>query len=166
MDLSAFLPSARGVLVPIEGWDPRLGEQYEHQAFVPHPLPSPALLSAVTYELIDKATSAVARLDQAVNSLPNPKLLNRPAIRREAQSTSALEGTFVAFTDVLEADFAEAGASPRPASYRPHLTTSCLTASTPSWTGSTRPQVRCFFGLPLRTTSSKRCTLSPTATDE
>jgi Fic family protein len=109
VELAAFLPSARGVLVPIDGFDPRFGEQYEHQAFVPYPLPTPALMSAETYELIDRATSAVARLDQAVNTLPNPKLLNRPAIRREAQSTSALEGTFVAFTDVLEADFADAG---------------------------------------------------------
>jgi hypothetical protein len=29
----------------------------------------------------------------------------RPTIRREAEDTSALEGTFAAFTDVLEADF-------------------------------------------------------------
>jgi Fic family protein len=32
-------------------------------------------------------------------------LLVRPAFLREAVSTSALEGTFAAFTDVLEADF-------------------------------------------------------------
>lgn len=32
-------------------------------------------------------------------------LLARPAIRREAVSTSALEGTYAAFDDVLEADF-------------------------------------------------------------
>lgn len=109
MDLEHFLPTARGQLVAIDGWDPRFGERYEHHAFVPDALPNPALLSAATYELMDKATSCVARLDQAVNSLPNPRLLNRPSIRREAQSTSALEGTFVALTDVLEADFIDAG---------------------------------------------------------
>jgi Fic family protein len=35
--------------------------------------------------------------------------LARPAIRREAVSTSALEGTYAALDDVLEADFLEAG---------------------------------------------------------
>jgi Fic family protein len=50
---------------------------------------------------------AVARLDQAVSQLPNPDLLVRPIIRREASSTSALEGTFADFDQVLEADFLE-----------------------------------------------------------
>jgi Fic family protein len=38
-------------------------------------------------------------------SSPHPALLARPAIRQEAVSTSALEGTYAAFDDVLEADF-------------------------------------------------------------
>jgi Fic family protein len=37
--------------------------------------------------------------------VPNPGLLARPAIRQEAVSTSALEGTYAALDDVLEADF-------------------------------------------------------------
>jgi Fic family protein len=37
--------------------------------------------------------------------LPNPSLLVRPAIRREAVSTSALEGTYATIGEVLEADF-------------------------------------------------------------
>jgi Fic family protein len=49
----------------------------------------------------------VARLDQAVSQLPNPDILVRPIIRREAVSTSALEGTYVAFDEVLESDFIE-----------------------------------------------------------
>lgn len=48
---------------------------------------------------------AVARLDEAVAQLPRPEILVRPIIRREATSTSALEGTYASFQDVLEADF-------------------------------------------------------------
>lgn len=49
----------------------------------------------------------VARLDQAVSQLPNPDILVRPIVRREATSTSALEGTYAPFDEVLEADFIE-----------------------------------------------------------
>ncbi|MEV0682677.1 Fic/DOC family N-terminal domain-containing protein [Nocardia sp. NPDC050378] len=41
--------------------------------------------------------------------LPNPDLLARPATRREAVSTSALEGTYATLSDVFEADFLERG---------------------------------------------------------
>lgn len=106
MDLEAFGTSGAGRLTPITGYDPRFAETYEHVAFVPAPLPSTLdTLTAEAYTAVIDASAAVARLDQAVSVLPNPRLLNRPAIRREAQSTSALEGTYVAFTDVLEADF-------------------------------------------------------------
>lgn len=52
-----------------------------------------------------KAAAALARADEAAGRLPNPSLVARPAIRREAVATSALEGTFAALTDVLEAEF-------------------------------------------------------------
>ncbi|WP_163572344.1 Fic family protein [Fodinicola feengrottensis] len=56
-----------------------------------------------------KAAMEVARLDQAVSQLPNPRILVlvRPVVRREAASTAALEGTYATFGDVLEADFLE-----------------------------------------------------------
>jgi Fic family protein len=50
---------------------------------------------------------ALGRLDAATNRLPNPRLLVRPALRLEAVSTSALEGTYATLTDVLEGDFVE-----------------------------------------------------------
>lgn len=50
----------------------------------------------------------MARADQASSLLPNPSLLARPAARREAVSTSALEGTYAFLADVFEADFLEA----------------------------------------------------------
>jgi Fic family protein len=52
-----------------------------------------------------RAAMAIARLDEALFQLPNPKLLVRPFVRREAVSTSALEGTYAAFDEVLEAEF-------------------------------------------------------------
>jgi Fic family protein len=53
------------------------------------------------------AAMALGRLDAATNRLPNPRLLVRPALRLEAVSTSALEGTYATLTDVLEGDFVE-----------------------------------------------------------
>ncbi|HWK25120.1 MAG TPA: Fic/DOC family N-terminal domain-containing protein [Solirubrobacter sp.] len=53
---------------------------------------------------MNAATAALARLDGAARLIPSPALLRRPALRREAQSTSALEGTYAPFADVLAAD--------------------------------------------------------------
>ena len=50
---------------------------------------------------------SVGRLDFAVKRLPDPGLLVRPALRREARSTSALEGTYATLEEVLEADYVE-----------------------------------------------------------
>ncbi|MEU5934091.1 Fic/DOC family N-terminal domain-containing protein [Micromonospora sp. NPDC047187] len=109
MDLQAFASSPAGVLVPISGHDARYDEPYDHKAFLPNPLPSQIDLAQETFRDLTASTAAVARLDQAAIRLPNPMLLARPAIRREAVSTSALEGTYAALDDVLEADFLEAG---------------------------------------------------------
>lgn len=53
---------------------------------------------------VTRAESALARLDQAARQVPAPGLLRQPALRREAQSTSALEGTFAPPEEVLESD--------------------------------------------------------------
>jgi Fic family protein len=97
-----------GKLVPISGYDPRFKADYDYVAFVPDPLPSELLLDAATYNAVVDATAAMARADQAASLLPNPALLARPATRREAVSTSALEGTYAALSDVFEADFLDA----------------------------------------------------------
>ena len=57
---------------------------------------------------VAEAASWIARADQAVDQLPNPELLARLAILREARSTSAIEGTYVGMEDVLKADFEDA----------------------------------------------------------
>lgn len=104
MDIQSFAESPVGTLVPIRGTDGRTGVEYEHFAFLPEPLPEEVLLSARTQVLVAEASTALGRLDTASMQVPNPSLLRRPAIKREAQSTSALEGTYVPFEDVLGAD--------------------------------------------------------------
>lgn len=93
-----------GMLVPISGFDPRFAEEYEHWAFVPHPLPEEVTLSPRTWALASEAMLSIGRLDQAGRQIPDPALLRRPTLRREAQSTSALEGTYAPLTEVLEVD--------------------------------------------------------------
>lgn len=95
------------VLVDVDlgvGHDPRFGEDYDQWAFVPAPLPEAVDLTAPTWALVAEAMHALGRLDQAGQQIPNPTLLRRPTLRREAQSTSALEGTYAPLTEVLEAD--------------------------------------------------------------
>ncbi|MGH2709787.1 MAG: Fic family protein [Actinomycetota bacterium] len=116
MDLEAFGANPNGVLVPISGTDPRTGTQFRHKAFLPHPLPREVPeLSAETWAPVSQASVALGRLDQAGHQVPNPGLLRRPSIRREAVSTSALEGSFAPFQDVLEADVAEEESEASPA---------------------------------------------------
>lgn len=108
MDVDKLRASPIGQLVPISGYDPRFKEEYEYVAYVPDPLPADLALDAPTYAAVIDATAAMARADQAASLLPNPVLLARPATRREAVSTSALEGTYAALSDVFEADFLDA----------------------------------------------------------
>lgn len=104
MYVEMFENSAAGTLVPISGTDPRAGE-WTHQAFVPAPLADTApWLSPGTHLRVANARAALAALDSTARQLPNPKLLRRPSLRREAQSTSALEGTYEPLRAVLTAD--------------------------------------------------------------
>src|SRR5215217_2801659 len=103
MDLDALRQSPCGELVPITGSNVRTGERWAYFAFSPSPMPTQPNLALRALNQATKAAMAVARLDQAMSQIPNPNLLVRPAIRREAVSTSALEGTYATFDEVLEA---------------------------------------------------------------
>ncbi|MGV9825060.1 Fic family protein [Gordonia sp. NPDC003429] len=105
MDIDKLKHSRVGQLAPISGYDPRFGEEYDYFGFVPDPLPGNFDLDGSTYSVVIDSAAALARADQAASLLPNPSLLARPATRREAVSTSALEGTYAALSDVFEADF-------------------------------------------------------------
>lgn len=105
MDIEAVGSSPIGELVPINGTDPRTMQHWDYWAYLPNPLPVHVELSPAATAAAAKAAMAVARLDERVAQLPRPEILTRPIIRREATSTSALEGTYASFQDVLEADF-------------------------------------------------------------
>lgn len=99
-----FQKSAPGILVAIAGQDPLLGP-WQHQAFIPNPLAHDGPdLSPKTHLVIADARAALAALDSSARQLPNPTLLRLPTLRREAQSTSALEGTYAPLAEVLIAD--------------------------------------------------------------
>lgn len=98
MDKSKFGPTSPGRLIPISG------PNFQHVAFVPDPLPTEIALSTFIQTRMSEADRAVGRLDLSSQRLANPLVLVRPTLIREAVSTSALEGTYAPFRDVLEAD--------------------------------------------------------------
>ncbi len=99
MDKAAFEHSPSGRLVPtIEGaW-----------AFVPNPLPPPGLDVGSLVGPLAEASQALGELNGIGRTLPNPYLLIRPLQRREAVSSSSMEGTHTTLSDLL---LLEAGAS-------------------------------------------------------
>lgn len=107
MDVDALGKSPIGKLVPIGGLDPRTSREWKYWAYLPDNLPEHPALSAKALNASAKAAMSVARLDEAVSQLPRPEIIVRPIVRREAASTSALEGTYASFDEVLEADFLE-----------------------------------------------------------
>jgi Fic family protein len=102
--LQRLIDSPVGQLVPFVGPDPATREVVSGKAFLPDDLPDSVTLSTETWTAVNTASAALARLDGAARLIPSPELLRRPALRREAQSTSALEGTYAPFDDVLAAD--------------------------------------------------------------
>jgi Fic family protein len=104
MDIERLGASPIGSVMPILAPDPVTHEIVEGHAFMPERLPRELALSTETWNRVNAATAALARLDGAARLIPNPQLLRRPTLRREAQSTSALEGTYAPFADVLAAD--------------------------------------------------------------
>lgn len=102
MDVEALRASPVGRLVPIRGTDDRL-RTYDYFAFLPDPLPEIPELTATAWSAVAQATGALGQLKQACSHLPNPKLLIQPALMREALDTSALEGTYAALPEILEA---------------------------------------------------------------
>lgn len=103
MQVDRFASSPIGDLRPIAGTDGRNGRSYEHYAYVAHPLGAEPQLDGGTWRAVTRASRALAHLDQASRQVPNPRILRRPTLSREAQSTSALEGTFAPLDDVLAA---------------------------------------------------------------
>jgi Fic family protein len=96
-----------GRLVPVTGRDPNARRDFNHFAFVPNPLPKEIALAQATYKIVGEADRALGALNARIDQLPNPGLLIRPALTREAVSTSALEGTYAPLTDVFEGQYVD-----------------------------------------------------------
>jgi Fic family protein len=99
-----FVNEHSGSLVDIVGVDPSAGD-WRHKAFVPAPLKDEMPeFTAPTFLAVSEARAALAALDSTAGQLPDPTLLRLPMLRREAQSTSALGGTYAPLAQVMTAD--------------------------------------------------------------
>ncbi len=87
--------------MPFVGTDGRTGRPFAHVAFVADPLADEPRLDSRTWHAVGEARAALARLAALTAFVPNADLLRSPTLRREAQSTSALEGTFAPLEDVV-----------------------------------------------------------------
>jgi Fic family protein len=105
MGMERYANSPIGRLVPVEVLSEE--RRYRAEAFVPDGLrPTVQISGAVATEL-ERAVLALGRLDGAARRLPNPWLLARPAIRREAISSSSLEGTVSTMNALLASELFE-----------------------------------------------------------
>ena len=88
-----------------------------YRAYVPAPLPPPMAWDAsLTFEL-SAADRAIGRLAGEGRRLPNPHLLIRPFVRKEAVQSSRIEGTQSTLGELL-ADEAGAAVERDPADVR------------------------------------------------
>ncbi len=91
MRAADFRDSPAGTVVPI----PEGGV-----AFVPRPLPRELPLDPPLIRLLDEASRKVATLAGVGETLPNPYLLTRPFVGREAVLSSRIEGTQASQSDL------------------------------------------------------------------
>ncbi len=75
-----------------------------HQAFVPDPLPPEINWTPTLVRALSDADRLVGRLAGEGGRLPNPHLLMRPFVRREAVLSSRIEGTQATLGELLAAE--------------------------------------------------------------
>jgi Fic family protein len=92
MDQHGFGEQATGRLLPTIG---------NRTAFVPHPLPPRPLDLHRILPALTLATQAVGELKGIGRTVANPLLLVRPLQRREAVSSSSMEGTYTTLSDLF-----------------------------------------------------------------
>ena len=71
------------------------------RAFVPAPAPRRVELNSSLVYILDRASRAAAKLAGMGETLPNPHLLIRPFLRREAVLSSRIEGTQASISDLF-----------------------------------------------------------------
>ena len=103
MGMEHLTNSPVGYLVPIEV--PVGEEMVKQRAFVPSPLPDEMTLSQSTWSAAVDAAVELGRLAGMTRGLQvEPSTLAGLTVRREALSTSALEGTYAPVADVLASE--------------------------------------------------------------
>src|SRR5881396_758559 len=75
-----------------------------YMAFVPDPLPPPLGWSPMLVRALSDADRLIGRLAGEGGRLPNPHVLIRPFIRREAVLSSRIEGTQATLGELLAAE--------------------------------------------------------------
>lgn len=71
-----------------------------HNAFVPNPLPGPLRWSNELGAILSAAERALGRLMGIGLTLPNPRIVVRSFLRREAELSSRIENTFAGLADL------------------------------------------------------------------
>jgi Fic family protein len=90
----------------------RTAGRHGYVAYFPAAIPRRLELPIQTIRLLADAEAALGRLAAVGQLLPNPRLLIRPYVLREALSSTRIEGTQASMTDVFELD--ALGGAPSP----------------------------------------------------
>src|SRR6266481_260871 len=92
MNPTDFKADSPGQLIPIpEGT----------HAFVPEALPTDVPMDSEAVHLLAEANEALGLLQGLVQSLPNPQILVRPFVRREAELSSRIEGIYASQEELV-----------------------------------------------------------------
>jgi Fic family protein len=86
--------------------------RFGYVAYFPASIPRNLDLPGSSVRLLGEAEAALGRLDGVGRLLPNPYLLTRPYLLREAIASTRIEGTQASMADVYEVD--AAGGAPNP----------------------------------------------------
>ena len=92
MDPQAFKDSPAGQIISVGG---------DYSAFIPRPLPPPLSWTDDLISALSEADRALGQLAGLGRLLPNPHLLIRPFLHREAVLSSRIEGTQASLSDVF-----------------------------------------------------------------
>jgi len=90
----------------------RTSGRHGYVAYFPDPIPRTVDLPARTVRLLADAEAALGRLDGTGRLLPDPYLLTRPYLLREAISSTRIEGTRASIADVYDVDAGVDAANP------------------------------------------------------
>ena len=104
MNVERFLNSPSGRLIQV-------GAEAAYWVFLPNPLPPALPFDAELVRALSEADRALGELSGLGRTIPNPQLLIRPFVRREAVLSSRIEGTQA---DIADLYAYEAGQLPLP----------------------------------------------------